>query len=117
MVRRPSAPTTPINISTHHTRGAPPMYRILRLVGLTLLVALPLHAQTTATGSIRGVAQDQDGAVVPGLLVSATSASVPGVYSATTDGVGQYRLENLPLGDYTVVAELNGFARFLRAPI
>ena len=93
------------------------MYRILRLVGLTLLVALPLHAQTTATGSIRGVAQDQDGAVVPGVLVSATSASVPGVYSATTDGVGQYRLENLPPGDYTVVAELSGFARFLRTPI
>ncbi len=91
------------------------MRRMLSL--LALLVALPLGAQTTATGSVRGVASDQDGAVLPGVAVSATSATVPGVYSATTDRVGQYRLENLPPGDYTIVAELSGFARFRRTPI
>lgn len=93
------------------------MCRIPSLLGLVLLVALPLHAQTTASGSVHGVATDQDGAVVPGVSVSATSATVPGIYNATTDGVGQYRLENLAPGDYTIVAELSGFARFSRTPI
>ncbi len=93
------------------------MRRIFSLLALALLAALPLRAQTTASGSVHGVASDQDGAVVPGVAVSATSATVPGVYGATTDRLGQYRLENLPPGDYTIVGELSGFARFLRTPI
>ncbi len=93
------------------------MRRILSLLALALLVALPLRAQTTASGSVHGAASDQDGGVLPGVAVSATSETVPGVYSATTDQVGQYRLENLPPGDYTIVAELSGFARFRRTPI
>ncbi len=92
------------------------MCRILSLLALALLVAMPLRAQTTASGSVHGVASDQAGGVLPGVAVSATSDTVPGVYSATTDGAGQYRLENLPPGDYTIVAELSGFARF-RTPV
>ena len=56
------------------------MRRILSLLVVALLVALPLRAQTTANGSVRGVAKDQDGAVLPGVAVSATSATVPGLY-------------------------------------
>jgi hypothetical protein len=93
------------------------MRRILSLLALALLAALPLRAQTTASGSIVGVASDQNGGVLPGVAVAATSETVPGVYSATTDRAGQYRLENLPPGDYTIVAELSGFARFRRTPI
>jgi hypothetical protein len=93
------------------------MCRMTILLCLTLLAALPLRAQTTANGSVHGVATDRDGAVVPGVAVSTTSGTVPGVYSATTDRVGQYRLENLPPGDYTIVAELSGFARFRRTAV
>jgi hypothetical protein len=93
------------------------MRRIFNLLALALLAALPLRAQTTASGSIVGVASDQNGGVLPGVAVAATSETVPGVYSATTDRAGQYRLENLPPGDYTIVAELSGFARFRRTPI
>src|SRR5262249_23266864 len=49
--------------------------------------------------------------------VSVTSPTVPGVYSATTDRDGQYRLADLPPGDYTIVAELTGFSRFVRTPV
>jgi hypothetical protein len=100
-----------------------PMCRISSVVCVAsslialLSISVPARAQTTASGSIHGVATDQDGAVVPGVLVSATSVTVPGVYSTTTDSVGQYRLENLPPGDYTLVAELSGFARFVRKAI
>ncbi|HEX3703234.1 MAG TPA: TonB-dependent receptor [Vicinamibacterales bacterium] len=93
------------------------MCRIFSLAGLALLVALPIHAQTTASGSIHGTARDQDGAVLPGVSVSAKSDSVPGRFAATTDGAGQYHLDDLPPGDYTIAAELSGFARFERTAI
>jgi hypothetical protein len=100
------------------------MRRVPTLLFLTLLITMPLElttlplgAQTTASGSVHGVASDQLGGVVPGVSISATSPTVPGVYRTTTDRVGRYRLADLPPGDYTVVAELAGFARFLRAPV
>ena len=82
-----------------------------------VIMALPAAAQTGASGSVRGVATDPQGARLPGVVVSATSPTVPGVYTATTDMVGQYKLSNLPPGDYTVVGELAGFVRFMRTPV
>jgi hypothetical protein len=87
------------------------------LTVLTYAWALPAAAQTGASGSVRGVATDPQGARVPGVVVSATSPTVPGVYSATTDLLGQYRLGDLPPGDYTILGELLGFARFVRTPV
>ena len=82
-----------------------------------LVAAWPAAAQTTAGGSVHGVARDESGAVVPGVTVSATSRTVPGVFTTTTDPVGGYRLGDLPPGDYTIAAQLSGFARFLRASV
>ena len=59
----------------------------------------------TAGGSINGVARDEQGAVVPDVAIMATSESAPGVYRATTDRTGQYRLIDLPPGEYTLTAE------------
>jgi hypothetical protein len=93
------------------------MSRVSRLLFVSLLIACPVHAQTTANGSIGGAAVDQQGAVVPGVLVSASSPAVPGVYTATTDRLGRYRLGDLPPGDYTITGELAGFARFVRTAV
>ena len=93
------------------------MHRMSSPLFMILLMALPAGAQTTANGSVRGVARDAHGAFVPGVSISATSATVPGVRTATTDRLGRYRLGDLPPGDYTIVGELAGFARFLRTPV
>ena len=93
------------------------MRRMYGVVLVILMVTRAAHAQTTAAGSVRGVATDEHGSVVPGVAVIATSATVPGVFTATTDMLGQYRLGDLPPGDYTVIADLAGFARFLRTPV
>jgi Carboxypeptidase regulatory-like domain/TonB dependent receptor len=79
--------------------------------------AWPAGAQTTAGGTIHGVATDPQRAAVPGVFVSATSPTVPGVRSATTDREGQYRLIDLPPGEYVITAELAGFSRFVRTPV
>jgi hypothetical protein len=49
---------------------------------------------------------------MPGVLVEATSpALIEKVRSATSDGTGQYRITNLPVGTYTVIFTLQGFAK------
>ncbi len=68
----------------------------------------PLAAQTT--GRIVGRVADEEGGVLPGVAVEATSPALQGVRVATTDGSGDYRLALLPPGEYTVVFRLEGFA-------
>ena len=68
------------------------MRRTTSLAFVVLAAAVPVFAQTTASGSVHGVARDETGAVVPGVTVSATSPTVPGGAVTTTDRVGHYRL-------------------------
>src|SRR5258706_15477791 len=93
------------------------MCRVASVVFVCLLIAHTLGAQTTASGSLRGTASDPQGAVLPGVAISVSSATVPGVRTATTDQRGDFRVLDLPPGEYTVTAELDGFARFVRTPI
>jgi hypothetical protein len=82
-----------------------------------LSAATVLGAQVSPTGSIRGIVVDEQGAAVPGVTVTAASPTVPGIFAATTDAAGEYRLADLPPGDYTVIGELTGFARVVRTPV
>ena len=55
------------------------------------------------------------GAILPGVTVEAASpALIEKVRSAVTDGAGQYRIENLRPGDYTVTFTLPGFSTVRR---
>ena len=93
------------------------MSRHLRLfVGCACLLFAPqmAHAQASITGVIR----DTSGALLPGVTVEASSpALIERVRSAVTDGTGQYRIENLPPGVYTVSFALPGFATVIREGI
>lgn len=90
------------------------MARGMRLSLSFLLLSAPAIAQTTANGSLHGVATDEAGARVPGVLVTATSSVALGPHTATTDGAGSYRIADLPPGDYIVTAELTGFAKVVQ---
>ena len=79
------------------------------LVGAGLLLALPA-ATLAQTGSIAGAAQDDTGAVLPGVTVEVSSpALIEKVRSAVTDGSGQYKIIQLPPGVYSVTFSLGGF--------
>lgn len=71
-------------------------------------------AQTSADGSIRGVVRDEQGAVLPGVTITATSLDAPGTHTATSGAEGEYRLLNVPPGQFLVEAELQGFAKYVR---
>ena len=93
------------------------MRGVMSVLILGILVATPLRAQIASGGSVSGVARDDQGSVVPGVSITATSATAPGVHRAATDRRGQYRLVDLPPGEYTLTAQLAGFATFVRTPI
>lgn len=93
------------------------MRRALSVFVLSVLTTSLSFAQTTTGGSITGIARDEQGAIVPGVVITATSDTAPGVHRATTGKSGEYRLIDLPPGKYTLSAALDGFAAFVRRSI
>src|SRR5882724_6673880 len=96
--------------------------------GLSLVVAMLacLLASTHAfaqgggastTGSINGKVADASGGVLPGVTVTASSASLMGVQNTVTTTEGLYRFPALPPGSYTVSYELPGFNTLKREGI
>ena len=84
---------------------------------MLLLAALVAVMPSTAYGqaSITGVVRDTSGAVLPGVTVEASSpALIEKVRSGVTNGAGQYRIENLRPGPYSVTFTLAGFATVKR---
>jgi len=74
-----------------------------------LVVLLPTSAYAQE-GQITGTVRDAQMAVMPGVTVEVTSpALIEKVRSTTTDGVGAYRITNLPVGTYKVTFSLAGF--------
>lgn len=83
---------------------------LVAAVLLVLVVATPLSAQSSTTGSIRGTVTDRDGGALPGVTVTAASTVlIGGRAAAVTDEGGNYRFPSLPPGVYAVEAQLAGF--------
>jgi hypothetical protein len=80
---------------------------IVACVSLSV-VAADAGAQTT-TGGITGVVRDNNGGVLPGVTVKAIHTATNAEHTAVTNDVGLYVLRGLPVGRYTVQAELTGF--------
>ena len=91
------------------------MSRRFRLVlGLFALVLL-LPSSGYAQAAIAGVVRDASGGVLPGVTVEASSpALIEKVRTAVSDGTGQYRIEDLRPGAYTVRFTLGGFSTVSR---
>ena len=83
---------------------------------LMLALAAPALAQETR-GSIEGVVKDASGGVLPGVLVEIKNTKSGALTSATTDERGFYRFPALPVGTYTITAQLQGFNNAQRADV
>src|SRR6202790_4772568 len=82
--------------------------RILGIVCLVLVVAVPLISQTT-TGRSLGTVRDQSGAALPAATVTVSDVQRGITRTVTTDDSGEYVVPNLTPGIYTVRAESRGF--------
>jgi len=83
---------------------------------LALLVALsysaPAFAQgggASSTGTIQGRVSDSQGAVLPGVTVTATGPALITPQTTVTSETGNYRFPAVPPGSYSVSYELAGF--------
>jgi hypothetical protein len=66
------------------------------------------------TGSIVGTVKDQQGAVVNTATVKATNLNTGFARSAPANGYGEYRIDYLPVGTYSVEATAAGFERYVQ---
>ncbi|HUP47459.1 MAG TPA: TonB-dependent receptor [Thermoanaerobaculia bacterium] len=73
-----------------------------------MITAVPAWAQST-TARIEGIVTDRSGAAVPGASVTATQVATNVSRTVVTDREGAYTITPLPVGDYRVVIELDGF--------
>ena len=88
--------------------------RTLALLASIGFVPTAAFAQAVIAGSVK----DASGAVLPGVTVEAASpALIEKVRAAVSDGTGQYRIEDLRPGTYTVTFTLPGFSTYKREGI
>ncbi|MGE0815408.1 MAG: carboxypeptidase regulatory-like domain-containing protein [Vicinamibacterales bacterium] len=88
------------------------LFALAAALGLSVWCSTPAMAQgggASSTGTIQGRVTDAQGAVLPGVTVTATSPSALGAQTAITSDTGNYRFPALPPGVYAVSYELAGF--------
>jgi hypothetical protein len=92
--------------------------RVARLIlGMCVaaLVVAPLTARAqNITGQIAGRITDPSGGALPGVTVTVTNENTGLTVTRVTDESGVYTFTNLPVGSYTVAAELASFRRAQR---
>jgi len=97
-------------------RRIPMKIAALALMIFACLVGVPATAFGQA--AVAGVVADVTGAALPGVMVEARSpALIEKVRTAVTNGSGQYRIEDLRPGLYTVTFRLAGWSSLVRSDI
>ena len=84
------------------------------LIGLSSVD--PLFAQTMLS-DFKGVVTDSSGAGVPGVSMTVTNEATNAKRTATTDDSGNYRVDGILVGTYSLEAEVAGFKRFVQTGI
>ena len=91
------------------------MRKTIVLTIFSALLTMSVAAQTI-TGAFTGTLADQSGAVVPNAKVTATNVGTNVTYAAQSNDSGVYNLLFLPVGSYTLAAEVKGFKRATAGP-
>jgi hypothetical protein len=97
---------------------ATPTFALALLFALIAQVMLPSpsYAQD-AVGSLEGRIVEQSGKVVPGAAIVLKNLGTNATRKQTSDADGLYRFVLLSVGQYSLVVDAQGFARFTQAPI
>ncbi|MCA1581719.1 MAG: TonB-dependent receptor [Acidobacteria bacterium] len=90
-----------------------------RLVCAAIVWALRIATIVTAqeAPSLRGRVTDGNGSALPGVTVEARVAGRPAVPVTSTDRQGAWRIDGLPVGNYSVSFRLPGFASVTREKV
>jgi len=77
---------------------------------LAALLCIPAALAQTVTGSITGAVTDTSGAVIAGATVTARNVATGVDTPVTTNASGSYNIQFLPIGQYEVTVQANGFS-------
>lgn len=87
-------------------------WRARHVVALAILLGTGVTAWSQlSSGSILGTVSDSSGAVIPGVSIRISNPAVGLNREAVSNESGNYRVDQLPIGTYTVEAELPGFKK------
>jgi len=89
------------------------LYLFALFIALSALLVIPARAQQI-TGAVAGTVNDQSGAAIPNAKVIATNTATGFSRTTVTDGAGNYTIQYLPVGPYTVTVEAAGFKKFVQ---
>ncbi len=81
------------------------------LITLAILISLSQPAFSQVASRISGTVRDASQAAIPGVTVTAKETNRGTTLTTFTNDVGRYSFPNLPVGEYTIAAELPGFKR------
>ena len=96
-------PVTPVPAPTKTMR--------ITCLGILFVCALTLAADAQVRlAEVAGTLTDESGAVLPGVLVTATHVDTGQKRSSTTEAGGAFLFTALPVGVYEIRAELQGFS-------
>jgi len=96
-------------------KGERDMRRVVLCLAV-LCAAVLLVPRTSSAQAIAGVVKDTSGAVMPGVLVEASSpALIEKTRSVVTDNAGQYKIVDLSPGTYEVAFTLAASRPFVAA--
>src|SRR5271163_4903151 len=88
------------------------MRRCLTVLGLLLVLCCSLGRAQSTQGSIFGAVTDKAGAVVPGASVTLTSTDEGAVRTTKSNGVGDYRFEDVKAGRYSLDVSATSFEKW-----
>jgi carboxypeptidase family protein len=74
------------------------------------LLSASMAMGQSSTGTILGTVKDPSGQVVPGAMVTARNVGTGATRAVTTGPDGSYRMPELPIGDYEIRTEHQGFS-------
>ena len=83
---------------------------VMATVGAMLWFAPEAALAQAADGHLVGIVLDPTGASIPGCAVVVENVNTGVRWNQETDQLGAYRFNNLPVGQYTLSTELEGFA-------
>ncbi|WP_348264242.1 TonB-dependent receptor [Telmatobacter sp. DSM 110680] len=86
------------------------LFRTLPLAALLIAAVAAPAAQGGNAGSVRGTVTDPSAAVIPGATVHLSNAISGLDRTVTTDGTGQFEIDNVPFNNYQLSVSASGFA-------
>ena len=96
------------------------MTRTIRFIALSLAFMAAAFSQANAqatSGSISGVVTDERQGAIANATVTARNVGTNESRVTTVDNEGRYRFSNLPVGNYEITVQANGFAKLVRSGV